>query len=226
MAKICFPNFEKGDFASLAAALKFLNRENYSISEYALCEIVQYNTDYRNHLRRHGVEDLIVRLIEEAPLLKKEEELLLYLREWATIEKLADYDIQCYNIKDKVTILGHTFNGLKDIQKHVELYGYEGYNGLVCWPPTETKSYGDVHIGHFYKGYPVFDCYDLSDERTYQNYIFRPAPITEDDVKDAFETFHGFNFCMVHENIPEEMLPILYYSGDGNYMLLATAKSQ
>ena len=29
---------------------------------------------------------------------------------------------------------------------------------------------------------------------------------------------------MVHEQIPEDLLPILYYSGKGKYMLLASAK--
>ena len=43
-------------------------------------------------------------------------------------------------------------------------------------------------------------------------------------MKEAFRTFHGFNYCMVHENIPEENLPILYYKGDGKYMLLATKR--
>lgn len=224
MAKICFPHYKKGEFASLADALKFMNRETYSVSRYALCEIVQYNICYRNHLRRHGVEDLIIRLIEEAPQLKEEKVLLYRLREWAAEEKLADYDIQCYNIKDKVIILGHTFNGMKDIREHVELFGREGYDGLHCWSPTEVEPYDDVHIGHFYDNYPVFDSSDLCDNRTYQNYIFRPAPITEANMKDAFCTSHGFNFCMVHENIPEENLPILYYSGDGKYMLLATKR--
>ena len=91
---------------------------------------IQHNTCYRNHLHRHGVDDLIVRLIEEVPQFKEEKVLLYRLREWAAEEKLADYDIQCYNIKDKVTILGHTFNGLKDIRKHIELYGHEGHDGL------------------------------------------------------------------------------------------------
>ena len=139
MAKICFPHYKKGEFASLADALKFLEHETYSISRYALCEIVQYNICYRNHLRRHGVEDLIVRLIDEAPQLKEEKVLLHRLREWAAEEKLADYDIQCYNIKDKITIHGHTFNGLQDIREHIELFGREGYDGLHCWSPTEVE---------------------------------------------------------------------------------------
>lgn len=95
----------------------------------------RYNTCYRNHLRRHGVEDLIVRLSEEAPQLKDESALLHRLREWAAEERLADYDIQCYNIRDKVTILGHTFNGLKDIQEHIELYGPVGFVRLKFEAP-------------------------------------------------------------------------------------------
>ena len=43
MAKICFPHYKKGEFASLADALKFMERETYSISRYAFCEIVRYN---------------------------------------------------------------------------------------------------------------------------------------------------------------------------------------
>ena len=222
MAKICFPHYEKGEFASLADALKFLERETYS--QYALCQIVKYNTCYRNHLRRHGVGGVIVRLIEEAPQLKGEKVLLHRLREWVAEEELADYDIQCYNINDKVTILGHTFNGLKDIQKHVELYGREEFDGLRCWSSTEVEPYDDVHIGHLYESYPIFDSSDLCDDRTCQNYIFRAAPITEADMKEALRISHGINFSMVHETISEENLPILYYKGDGKYMLLATKR--
>ncbi|MBE6303613.1 MAG: hypothetical protein E7089_06725 [Bacteroidales bacterium] len=224
MAKICFPHYEKGEFVSLAEALKFLKRKDYSLSSDTLWKIVQYNTRYRNYLRRYGVNILIIRFIIEAPQLIKETSLLNHLRKWAAKEKLADYDIQCYNIKDKVTILGHTFNGLKDIREHVELCGREGYDGLHCWSPTEVEPYEDVHVGHFYDNYPVFDSYDLGDDRTYQNYIFRNSPIAEANMKETFCTFHGFNFCMVHENIPEDRLPILYYSGDGKYMLLATKR--
>ncbi len=224
MAKICFPHYNKGEFESLADALKFLIRDTYSISQYILSDIVQYNTCYRDFLRHHGVEELIIQLIKEAPQLKKEKIMLNKLRKWAAEKKLADYDIQCYNIKDKVTILGHTFDGLKDIREHIELYGRKGYDELRCWSPAETVSYDDVHIGHFYDNYPVFDSSDLCDDRTYQNYIFRTVPITEENMKEAFSTFHGFNFCMVHESIPEENLPILYFSGEGKYMLLATKR--
>ncbi len=224
MAKICFPHYKRGVFASLADALQFFNCESNYISRYALREIVQYNTCYRNHLRLHGVENLILRLIDEAPKLKKETVLLQHLREWATEEKLADYDIQCYNIADEITILGHTFNGLTDVKEHIELRCREEYDGLHCWSPAEVDNYDDVHIGHFYENYPVFDSYDLCDDRTYQNYIFRRKPITESDMREAFQTYHRADFCMVHENIPDENLPVLYYCGEGEYMLLATKR--
>ena len=41
-------------------------------------------------------------------------------------------------------------------------------------------------------------------------------------METAFAIYHKGNFCVTHENIPEEELPILYYSGDGQYMLLAS----
>ena len=35
-----------------------------------------------------------------------------------------------------------------------------------------------------------------------------------------------FDSCMVHENIPADLLPILYYDGDSDCVLLATAKDK
>ncbi len=225
MAKICFPHFCKGEFASLADALKFLNRKSYTSVNSVLCDIVQYNICYRDYLRSYGIEKLIERLVEEAPQLREKKAMLHCLREWAKTEKLADYDIQCYNINDKVAILGHTFDGLDDIKEHVELYGHVVYNNLYsCWSDADVDVCDDVHIGHFYDNYPIFDSSDLCDNRTYQNYIFRTKALSECDMKEAFQMFSRFNFCMVHENIPEDKLPILYYRGEGNYMLLATKK--
>ena len=35
-----------------------------------------------------------------------------------------------------------------------------------------------------------------------------------------------FDFCMVHEYIPEILLPVLYYDGDSDCVLLANAKDK
>ncbi len=223
MAKICFPHHAQGDYDSLAKAVKALEWECYSISRHALCEIVQYNTCYRNYLRMNGIDSLVERLTEEAPQLRETKVLLHRLRGWAATERLADYDIQCYNIKDKITILGHTFKGLTDIREHVELFGREQNDGLHTWSPVEAAVYGDIHIG-LLEDCPIFDCNNLGKDRTCQNYLFRREPVAERDMQEALKVSHQFDFCMVHEQIPKERLPILYYGGKGKYMLLASKR--
>ena len=225
MPKICYNGFSRVKFASLAAALRYIQDKFGTILHYTLPSIVQYNKCYRDYLRQYGVDKLIERLTKEAPLLKENPKFLEFLREWVQNHPLADYDIQCYSIRDKVTILGRTFDGLKDIRANVECYGGEFNESLTCYQSTDDYSQDDVHIGYLYSSYPIFDSFDVGDDREYQNYIFKSQPITEADMNAAFKISHRFNFCMVHEHIPESSLPILYYSGEGQYMLLATAKS-
>lgn len=225
MTKICFPHHLRGEFSSLDEAFRFLRKREYGWSWYTLTEIVRYNVFYRDYLRDYGMDSLIEKIIDEVPELSNDRKALDYLREWADTETVAPYDIQCYNIKGKITVLGHVFDGLKDIVRHRELVGKESYMGLESFVPEEADIYSDIHIGEIYENYPVFDIYDLGDDRTYQNYIFRKSEITEQDMKAAFDIPHMGNFCMVHEEIPSDFLPILYYGGDGEHMLLATNKS-
>ena len=86
------------------------------------------------------------------------------------------------------------------------------------------KAYPDIHIGELYENYPVFDIYDMGDSRTYQNFFFRERPFSHADLEQRATIPSRFNYCMVHEHIAEEFLPVLYYEGTGDYMLLATAK--
>ncbi len=187
-----------------------------------LPKIVQYNVRYRIHLREHGFESLLKRLADEAPALAGENEAMESLRDWWLREKrLASYDIQCYNIKDKITVLGHEFDGLSDVVKHTAMCGREFYTGFESWTQTGNDRSAEVSVGKIYLNYPVFDSFDLRDDRTYQNYLFRRFPITSADMEDVFKTPRMANFCMVHERIPKDKLPLLYYRGDGGYMLLA-----
>ncbi len=226
MTKICFPHYSRGEFNSLNEAFHYLRKREYGWLWFTLTEIVQYNVPYRDYLRENGIESLIKKVIEEVPELKDEQKALNHLQEWVKKEKLATYDIQCYNIKDQITVMGHTFDGLKDIINHREIVGKEYYKDFECYIPQKVETYSNIHIGEIYENYPIFDSDDLSDNRTYQNYIFRKKEITEQDMKNAFTIRHSGNFCMVHEQIPNDLLPILYYGGDGNHMLLASNKEE
>lgn len=81
-----------------------------------------------------------------------------------------------------------------------------------------------VHIGCISRDYPKFDEFDASDNRQFQNYIFKTEPLTEEMMIEAHRIPARTNFCMVNEDIPESELPVLYYSGSGKYMFLATKK--
>lgn len=225
MTRICFPHHTKGEYDSLGQALVKIKRASYGWNEYILRDIVRYNVCYRDHLRTYGYRSLVRRLFEEAPELRAERLSLRCLAEWWQGEQpLADYDIQCYNIRDLVTILGHEFKGLVDIQRHCSIIGKEFMTGFTCWTPDRVDVYPGIYIGKIYDNYPIFDSFDLCDKRTYQNYLFRTTPITEKEMAEVYQTPHNFNCRMVHERIPAHRLPLLYYSGDGKYMLLATNK--
>lgn len=225
MTRICFPHHTKGEYDSLEQALNQMKRTSYGWDKYNLQDIVQYNICYRDHLRAHGYDALVNRLLEEAPSLKAEQASLDCLAKWwQRVQPLADYDIQCYNIQDRITILGHEFNGLKEIQQRCSMIGMEILCELSYWTVDGEQEFPGIHVGGFHDSYPVFDSYDLGDDRTYQNYLFRTAPITKKEMEEVYKTPHSANSCMVHERIPAHRLPLLYYSGDGKYMLLATNK--
>ncbi len=224
MTKICFPHHICGDFDSLRDAYNTLKNIPYGWDLGTLRDIIIYNTRYRDCLRKYGYNALTDLLFDDGCPIAKDIKTSLYM-DTALPEHIKWYDIQCYNIKDKITILGHTFNGLEDIAAHCEMTGRDGCNGLECHAFDEYRTYRDVHIGMIYKNYPVFDCYDACDNRCYRNFIFRKRKeITSKDIEDTFRYVKFKNdFCMVHEEIYASYLPILYYRGDGNYMLLASS---
>ena len=49
MNKICFPHYNRGEFSSLAKAIKFLGATTYSLSRYALRDIVFAPSWRRRH---------------------------------------------------------------------------------------------------------------------------------------------------------------------------------
>ena len=128
--------------------------------------------------------------------------------------------IQEVSIYADIEILGHVFHGLKDIQEHVEMSLYRSFSRGPA-NVQEPKAKCKVHVGEMWKPYPCFDASDYAYEhRTYQNYIFRTRPIKQDDMKKLSELPFGCNDCRVSEDVASEMLPMVYYEGDGEIMLI------
>lgn len=126
-----------------------------------------------------------------------------------------------YSINNDIEILGHVFHGLQDIKEHVEMSLYRRYShGMASIAEPLRKC--EVHVGEMWSPYPCFDSEDyLNENRTYQNYIFRRRPITQDDMRKLSELPSSCNECRVSENVPEDMRPMVYYVGDGAIMLAA-----
>ena len=223
MEKICIPFFRKRKFNSLQEAVTYLKKNSCSWYIY-LQDIVAYTLRYRDYLRENGIDATIQLLVDEVPELKEEKKALDWLREYYTDEKVASYDIRCYDIRDKITVLGHKFMGLKDVIAHSSMAGVNHYSDVTVYERTPIKKKKGITIVELYEDYPVFDSYDACDDRTYQNYFFIQGDVSADDVEKRAKLSDGVNYCMVHEELPEDMLPVLYYSGDGDYMILATKK--
>lgn len=223
--KICYPGYYECEFNSLNDAVQCF-RKNGADLEYRIPEIIMNNICYRDYLRNYGMEMLLRRLVEDAPELAQDRQLIDSLRQWYDKEGkgLAGYDIQCYNIKDTIIVLAHTFHGLEDVIAHRTAYGRIDCSDISISDSTPEKNLAGLYVSEFYAVYPVFDSYDIGDDRTYQNYVFTNEPVDDTRLKEISEIRHSYNYSMVHEHIPEHLLPILYYSGDGDYMILAKKK--
>lgn len=224
--KICYPGyFKDSEFASLGDAVRQLKKSGSL--RYSLPEIIKYNVCYRDYLREHGMELLVSRMVSDVPELAGEHDSLQRLWEWYDKEgrNLSEYDIQCYNIKDTITVLGHEFHGLEDVKAYRNAYGSNGYSRIYFSECTPEKIIPELYVCEFYEPYPTFDACDRAyEKRTFQNYLFTSEPVDEDKLKRIADMGYGSNYRMVREGIPGEMLPLLYYEGEGNYMLLAQNK--
>ena len=223
---ICIPMHNCPKYSSFAEYVTKEKELNPYYFHYSLDETIIYNVKYRNILREKGADELISMLLKEAPVLATDGKSVDYLRSHLP-EKLADYDIQCYHIEDSFKVFGKELHGLKEVQQRSEIFAGEHYSDLDVWTPEDYKhGKDDIHIGHMYQSYPQFDSYDACEDRSYQNYIFRTHLITKNDMRRLSELSSRSNAQRVHEDIPISMLPMLYYPGDGEYMLLATSNNK
>lgn len=226
--KVYFPCYGGCEFRNLQEAIDYVQKMRDGLYVY-IVEIVLYNVRFRDCLREKGVEGVIDMLIAEAPIIALDFKGIDHLKKtWyeRMKEHVADYDIQCLPKNSRICINGCWFNGLDDIEAQVEISGcprHTYYRWFSC-KEYRRNLYG-LHIGNIWESYPMFDSSDASDGRSYNNYLFSKMPLTETIMeKYCKEIKVNFDFCMVHEDIPSEFLPLLYYNGDSDWILLATEK--
>lgn len=220
--QVCISNyFETSYFATWQEAIRALYQSD-SIGAELDC-FIQYNIVMRDMLRQKGIEALLDEICTVVPKEAISALTIRYITQYWTENPIADYDIQMYHIDDDITILGHTFHGLKAVRQHCEMLASRG-SQLYCFPKKEYIPLEHIHVGKIDKSYPQFDSEDYSDTRCYENYIFTQQPITREQMQQYADIELESNYCMVHEHIPTEHLPILYYVGEGPYMVLATKK--
>ena len=124
------------------------------------------------------------------------------------------------SIHDDVKILGHVFHGLKDIHAYVEMAKCDG--GISEAYDCESEKKGKVHVGELWMRYPCFDSSDfMYENRSYQNFILRDRPITSSDMIRLEQLPSHIDALRIDASVPEDMLPMVYYVGDGDTMIVA-----
>ena len=227
--KVCFPCYGGCEFRSLQEAVDHVQRMRGGLSVY-IDKIVLYNIRFRDCLRAEGIDGVIRMLIDEVPIIANDIEAIDSLK-WTWTERMkehiADYDIQCLPKDGWILIENFLFGGLDEIEEQVEMSGNPRHI-FKRWYTREgyEPNPAGLHIGNIWESYPMFDSSDASDGRSYNNYVFSKKPLTEDMMEQyCKEISSDFNACMVHEHIPKSLLPILYYDGDSDNVLLANVSS-
>jgi hypothetical protein len=133
------------------------------------------------------------------------------------------------SIHGKIEIHGHVFQGLKEIKSAVEIstspfFGNEINMEYVREVEPKVPIKG-VHVAEIWKSYPCFDFEDrMNENRTYQNYFFSDKPFTPERICELYQKCNEqFNFALINENMPIDFVPAVYYVGDRDKMVYATA---
>ena len=226
--KVFVPCYGSCEFENLKEAVNYVRQMPGGLSVY-LDDIVFYNIRFRDCLREKGLDGVIKMLIAEAPAIELETKALDYLKEkWTDRMKeyIADYDIQCLPKDSLILIDDYLFNGLDEIDAHSEMSGNPTHR-YSKWYSREGYMHNPagLHVGNIWVSYPKFDSFDDCDNRSYNNYFISKEPLTEEKMDEYCNRIDTLgNACMVHEYIPEELLPVLYWDGDSDNVLLATKK--
>lgn len=222
MSAIFVPEYlNGGPFDSFADAMQT------DYPQYRLENIVRYNQEYRKYLRECGMDETIKMLSVMMPSLAQTPSVFEFLRSRFEKTGIADYDIHCLPIDSDVCLMGTMFDGLSDIKRRatfsIDFSSFE-------WPhrgcPIKRKrgANNGFEIIELYAAYPCFDFDDFVNEsRYYCNYVMTREKVDADLIKRILSLPRDVNYNLCTEHIPDTFLPVVHYSGDGQYMLVATA---
>lgn len=221
---IVFPRYRGGEYETLGDAVQSLIENE---DTFHLGDIMQYNIRYRDYLREHGIDNLVELMQREAPTFRQDKKAVMEIyKRFERMGGIADYDIQCYDITKPIPVLGKELPFSTIGGKNVEWFLSESRLGEPePWRNEHAiqNEFG-LHLGQVYENYPRFDSSDWSDDRSYQNYIIRTSPVKKREMVELQKVDALGNSLRTHEHMPEHLLPMLYYEGDGRYALLATRK--
>ena len=185
--------------------------------------VIRNNIILRDAYRDMGPEAFTKELLD---LVHNNDEFVGYMeifnRRLAREGGLAYYDIQVYDKDELLTFFGVTVQGLKGVQQRVECSLNSEYGGT---PDRITPEVSDIHVGRVWENYPRFDSSDWLDDRTFDNYLIRNHPVTSQEISNVAAILAPNNANRLNEYIPADCLPLVYYEGEGEFIYVASEKS-
>ena len=198
---------------TLVEALEYICNDKLNYARFD--DMMLHNVVLRDAIRSFGVKKVINQIREFAPASEKLEELYESFQNKYSDDCIGNLDIQVYSVTENFQIFGETLHGLDDILAYMEIsIGINQTSASIEKPEKR----GELHVGQLWERYPCFDLSDYATERRfYQNYIIRKEPIRETEILQLKK-------FRISERIPLDMLPMVYYVGDGGFMLVATCR--
>lgn len=207
---------------TVAEALEYICCDENS---YMFDGMMLHNIVLRDAMRKYGVKEVVDRIRGFAPKGQKLEERFNRFIDNYPDGCIGNLDIQVYSVIEDIEILGFTFHGLEDIAAHREISLCERHGSNMSASRRMPQKRGRIHVGEVWQSYPCFDSHDYATEtRTYQNYVIRKKIITDDDMQQVKDLPSNDSLRKINEDIPIDVLPLIYYSGDGGFMLVANRR--
>lgn len=129
-------------------------------------------------------------------------------------------------IDSPIEIKGHIFPNLQAIRMAAGKYArisdslFGPRSVFDIEPKVKTNG---LYVMQMYEPYPCFDSEDYANEdRDYCNYFFSTTPFTHQQIEQLAHVKPEMNGRIINERTPEWAFPAVYYSGEGNIMILAT----